>query len=369
MNTLQDRTHLLTGEDDAPEAKPGKISTEQKLPKAFAPLVRNVWYVISARNELTHALRGIKVLGELLVMYRAENGEPVVLDDRCAHRRFLLSKSHLEGDTIRCGYHGFTFDKTGQCIFAPGVDTKMNVKVRRYPAAEKGPWLWVWMGDPAKAKESDIPWPDEDETWDGVYGYTYNKANYMLMIENLLDVTHLHYMHGPHVADLAYVSIPPDNVPLEKGVGWRKEVARTAVASFAPWVGSDPDRLVRQVDNVQVSGPSLAIATQDRTPIDGDTAPVVPRRNRIAHALTPDSLYGTHQFWSIEFTDPIVMPKAIIIEMVQKHVFSQDVEAVATMHEVIMQDHRAGIVEANLVNDRWGIKMRRVIAELARAET
>ena len=86
--------------------------TGDALPSAFAPFVRNAWYVVAESRAIGRELSHIRLLGEPLVMYRTEAGEAVVLDDRCAHRRFPLSKSKLVGDTIQCGYHGFTYEKS-----------------------------------------------------------------------------------------------------------------------------------------------------------------------------------------------------------------------------------------------------------------
>ena len=70
---------------------------------------RNQWYVAAYGREVGRELLARTVLGEPLVLYRTEAGEAVVLADRCVHRRYPLSQSRLDGDTIVCGYHGFTF--------------------------------------------------------------------------------------------------------------------------------------------------------------------------------------------------------------------------------------------------------------------
>jgi phenylpropionate dioxygenase-like ring-hydroxylating dioxygenase large terminal subunit len=78
----------------------------------ISSFVRNQWYVAAYADEVGEELFARTVLGEPLVLFRAEDGSPVALADRCVHRRFPLSQSRREGDTIVCGYHGFTYDAT-----------------------------------------------------------------------------------------------------------------------------------------------------------------------------------------------------------------------------------------------------------------
>lgn len=102
----------------SPTRPAASTGTRVQSQSGFGPLIKNAWYVIADRSHVGRELRQITVLNEPLVYYRSEDGAPIVLDDRCAHRRFSLAKSHLKGDSIQCAYHGFTCDKTGKCIFA-----------------------------------------------------------------------------------------------------------------------------------------------------------------------------------------------------------------------------------------------------------
>lgn len=138
-------------------------------PEQMAPLVFSAWYVIARSEEVGRTLSSIRALKQPLVFYRTEDGEPVVFDDRCAHRRYPLSKGRLKGDHIECGYHGYTYGTSVQCIWASGVPVERAPKqglpfgVRAYPCAEKGGWLWVWMDDPDEADPAEISLPDLDE--------------------------------------------------------------------------------------------------------------------------------------------------------------------------------------------------------------
>ncbi len=88
------------------------------------------------------------------MLFRGANGKPGALEDRCCHRAAPLSLGAVEGDHLRCGYHGLTFDTKGQCISVPGQDTvPSGARVRAYPVAERYNVVWIWMGDPARADD------------------------------------------------------------------------------------------------------------------------------------------------------------------------------------------------------------------------
>jgi phenylpropionate dioxygenase-like ring-hydroxylating dioxygenase large terminal subunit len=101
-------------------------------------------------------------------LYRRRDNSVVALEDRCCHRFAPLSHGRLEGDDIRCMYHGIKFAADGRCLEIPAQDVIPEaVRVRAYPAVEKDPWIWVWMGDPAYADSALIPdaLHHEDPDW------------------------------------------------------------------------------------------------------------------------------------------------------------------------------------------------------------
>jgi len=114
------------------------------------------------------------LLGENVLLYRGESGNVVALNDRCPHRGALLSKGRLEGDGVRCMYHGIKYDGTGKCVQIPGQD--MIPPSSRCAAilwSERSHFIWVWMGDTAKADpapdhRSSLPERSELERHPGV---------------------------------------------------------------------------------------------------------------------------------------------------------------------------------------------------------
>jgi nitrite reductase/ring-hydroxylating ferredoxin subunit len=340
----------------------------------MAPFIFDAWYAIAPSSEVGRALGAIKVLGEPLVYFRAEDGTPVVLDDRCAHRRYSLSKGRLEGDQVQCRYHGFKYGRTGQCLWAPGLphakDGAKGLKfgVRAYACAERGPWLWVWMGSPEDADPARIPLPDlQDKPESTICGYKMNPCNYMMIIENLIDLSHVAFLH--QAADLEFVAVVPEDAPAPPdGVAWRKIVDSTELALSAALCGGDPKRLVKQTDTTIQFGPSLCFGTVMREPLAGDTEPVAPALMQIAHAITPQDERSTHQFFTLAMSDPFVMDRDEVKHIIQDIVFEQDVEVALDMQATIDNDRRTGRTEFNMAYDRFGLRMRAIIGAMKQRE-
>ena len=115
--------------------------------------LRNCWYVAAIDHELIDGkLLSRMLLGEHVLLYRGESGKVTALNDRCPHRGALLSRGRLEGDAVRCMYHGIKYDGSGKCVQIPGQDMiPPKLRVPGYPVVERGPFIWVWMGEAAKA--------------------------------------------------------------------------------------------------------------------------------------------------------------------------------------------------------------------------
>ncbi len=163
--------------------------------------VKNAWYcagwdydVSQGKNVLVSRL----IAGEHVVLYRKPDGVVVAMEDRCPHRQAPLSLGRKEGDSLRCLYHGMIFAADGQCTEIPGQSVIPPAAcVRVFPVVEKDSWIWVWMGDPAKADPSLICFsvgPDNRD-WNIKTSHMQVNANYRLEIANLMDLSHLTWVH------------------------------------------------------------------------------------------------------------------------------------------------------------------------------
>jgi len=166
--------------------------------------VKNAWYVACRSGdvkigEMFHR----KLLDEPVVFYRKKGGELVALQDRCPHRFIPLHLGKVVDDVVECAYHGLQFDCSGKCVKNPHGDGRIPAaaKVRHYPVYDKHTLVWIWMGD-EPADPSSIPdysVIDEDSGYLTSGGYLHIAANYELMGENLLDLSHIAYLHDGYL--------------------------------------------------------------------------------------------------------------------------------------------------------------------------
>lgn len=161
--------------------------------------IKNAWYAGAWGHELgTDNMVSRKILGESILFMRLGNGEVTAIRDRCSHRFAPLSIGRREGDCVRCMYHGLVFDAAGKCVEEPGrKGVSPNTDIRHYPAVERYRLVWIWMGDPALADPADIPdcHFQDDPAWACDPRYIRYDADYKLILDNLLDFSHLTFVH------------------------------------------------------------------------------------------------------------------------------------------------------------------------------
>lgn len=179
-----------------------------------ASFLQNTWYVCAWSSEIPADGIFSRIIAQTpLIFWRDSSGQVVALVDRCCHRAAPLSKGRREGDRIRCMYHGLLFDASGKCIEIPSQEfIPPAAKVRSYPVVERFNWVWIWMGDAEKADASLIPDTHylRDPAWRGTPGYMHYDANYLLITDNLLDFSHLPYVHETTLGGSAmYAGIRP----------------------------------------------------------------------------------------------------------------------------------------------------------------
>ena len=174
--------------------------------------LKNAWYVAAWDHEVSNDLQQVVVLGEKICMFRNADSEVIALEDACPHRKLPLSKGRIKDGNLECGYHGLTFDCAGQCVWAPGGGRiPSDAKVRTYPVHERYGLVWIWMGNAALANIEDIfDIPNfDDPSWGVNRGAAMElKCNYLYMTDNLLDPTHVAWVHQSSFAQDATKDTP-----------------------------------------------------------------------------------------------------------------------------------------------------------------
>ncbi|CAM5499753.1 Rieske 2Fe-2S domain-containing protein [Eoetvoesiella caeni] len=186
--------------------------------------LKNCWYMAGWDYELIDSkMLARKLLNEPVLFYRGESGKVVALADRCCHRGAALSMGRREGDDVRCMYHGLKFNADGKCIEIPGQEMiPPKLGVHSYPVVERDHLIWIWMGDPALADESqiiDFPYLS-DPAWRGMPDYIHYESNYLLIVDNLSDFAHLAWVHTHTLGgseEYAYKTKPASVERLERG--------------------------------------------------------------------------------------------------------------------------------------------------------
>jgi phenylpropionate dioxygenase-like ring-hydroxylating dioxygenase large terminal subunit len=187
------------------------------------------WWIAAYSHEVSRSLIQRTILGQSMVFYRTESGEPVALAGLCPHRLYPLVKGILKGDAVQCGYHGFTFDRTGRCVQIPSQSSvPPKYGVRRYPTIERGGLVWVWTGKEERADAGMLP--DVEVMGLGNPAWCVEqhprvtiKARYQLLIDNLIDLSHVSFIHSTTIpGGGAVVHIPYELLDSESSLNVRR---------------------------------------------------------------------------------------------------------------------------------------------------
>ena len=182
--------------------------------------IRNCWYVAGRSADFEAALKAVKLLGEEIVIFRGAEGEPIALEDACPHRKLPLSCGNLKGSVVECGYHGLTFNGAGVCVAAPtqGDPIPKRARVWSYPVRDRYGFLWIWMGKAEPGPILNIP-NFENSAWGKTaLGALSIDCNYLYVTDNLLDPSHVAWVHVTSFGGAGTDTLPLDVEEIEDGV-------------------------------------------------------------------------------------------------------------------------------------------------------
>lgn len=169
------------------------------LPARQVSYLKNAWYMAAFSEEVGSSLLSRRLLGEPIVLFRLKDGTVAALEDRCPHRFAPLSLGTREGDTVTCIYHGLGFNHEGKCVRNPySSEIPKGASVKTYVTHEQDGFVWFWAGQPNEADLKLIP--DFSALFEGwpappVHAYAFMKADYEFGSDNLMDLSHIEFLH------------------------------------------------------------------------------------------------------------------------------------------------------------------------------
>jgi 5,5'-dehydrodivanillate O-demethylase oxygenase subunit len=169
--------------------------------------LRRYWQPVYVSEKLAKGtVVPIRILGEELALYRGESGKAHVVANECRHRLTRLSTGWVEGDTIRCRYHGWRFDESGQCVEQPAEPKPFCAKVRKlasYPTHEAHGFIFAYLGEGEAPAFRPLPGLEDGagEAWTVCPSVEMIPCNYFQSAENIMDDVHVNFSHRGHLVN------------------------------------------------------------------------------------------------------------------------------------------------------------------------
>ncbi|WP_114955056.1 aromatic ring-hydroxylating dioxygenase subunit alpha [Sphingosinicella terrae] len=348
----------------APRWQPPRAAGERNYPY-------NCWWVAAFSDEVGRALLGRWLLETPVLLFRKENGEIAAIENRCPHRGAPLSLGCLNGDTVQCGYHGFTFDEAGKCINVPSMRAPLPAaQIRAFPVVEQHPFIWIYLGDPSAIDSVPAP-PKLDWAEDGrfaiVSGRLDVEANYMLLKENVLDLTHFGYVHASTFQITDWVD-PPAFSTKGETTSYHQTFTRTPLPPvFAEPLGLAPGTLYDRDNYGSFVSPALQVAAVDlKDPDSGEVA----GRFRVSHATTPIDERSMYYFWVAGRDHGTSEAELAALKALTERGFAEDETMIEAIEALRRKDPRgAAAPEVSVKMDTAGIQARRIVQRWMTRET
>lgn len=180
--------------------------------------VRNAWYVAAFSHEVARKPLQRTIMDDPIVLYRTEENEPKAMWGLCAHRNYPLAEGTLIGDELQCPYHGYRYSVDGSCTHIPGQKSCPKFfRQRTYPCIERAGYVWIWMGPLNEMDPALMPvlerFGGDQEGWRNLPNeVTAIPARWPLMIDNLMDLSHIGFLHLQSIDAPGAGDVTPDAV-------------------------------------------------------------------------------------------------------------------------------------------------------------
>ncbi|MDE2597872.1 MAG: aromatic ring-hydroxylating dioxygenase subunit alpha [Sphingomonadales bacterium] len=332
------------------------------------PFLRNAWYAAALSSELAEGPVARTILNEPLLILAGEDGNPVAFADMCPHRFAPLSLGRVGDGTITCPYHGLVFDHGGICIHNPhGKGARpASLALRRYPMRQQGCIIWVWMGDPARAEAApppDYPFLASDDHV-VLSGRLQVQANYELVTDNLLDLSHAEFLHPFIMPEGTASAIKYRAVQDGDRVSVYHSMPNQPNTPMFALVLGDGVQRVNGVANSHWQAPAnLMLETGVDVLDEGDGRSVMLPQ---VHLLTPESERATHYFWAVARHRSYAVPQLdAMLQAGLANAFEyEDEPMIKAVQERMGERELFAMQPALLPMDEGSVRARRTLARL-----
>jgi len=338
--------------------------------------IRNAWYVAAWSDELRDQPLARRILNEPVVLFRDRAGRAAALADRCCHRAAPLSHGTIVDAGIQCGYHGLVIDGDGRCVRVPGqTRIPADARVRAYRVVEKNQFVWLWMGDAEAAdaaKIVDYPYHDDPGLWPNKHAVYPIKGNYMLMVDNLMDLTHLGYLHAKTVGGnpSAHVEAEMKTTRTPGGLKFERWMCDSLPPPSYVRAAGFKGRIDRWQEFEWVAPSSIL---QWTGAADAGSGAYGGQREggfqfRLFHGLTPETETSCFYFWSVSNGYRQNEPEAT--EQLYQEIaptFVEDKEMVEAQQARLDEFGEKGLID--IASDANRVHMRRMIERLLADDT
>ncbi|MGE4431001.1 MAG: Rieske 2Fe-2S domain-containing protein [Sphingobium sp.] len=338
--------------------------------------IHNSWYVACWAHEIGQGPVGREILEQPVVLFRTESGELAALEDRCPHRHLQLSMGHVVGETIQCAYHGMQIDGAGRCAHVPSQKAiPPRARIRSYPVEERYGWVWIWPGDPARADAALIPDFGQlvDPKLKAVGSTNHVQASYQLLNDNLLDLSHVGFVHTSTIGNREFGANAKISVEKEgTGVRVTRWVRDCPPPPTYVKTGHLPEgRNIDRWSIIHYTPPGFCIIHTGGAEV-GTGAP----EGRLDHginlwvmnAMTPQNARTTHYFWATVRNFRIDDPAADDLIFTQvKQAFEED-KHILEAQQISIDRHGDDWANA-LQADAGAVEGRRCLEKMMKAET
>jgi len=342
--------------------------------------VKDGWYCAGWTAELKDKPSSIVICGEEIVLYRDTAGKPIAMENRCPHRFAPLSMGQVVGDRIQCPYHGLEFNSRGECAFNPhGRQTiPSRAPQKTYVLEERNGVIWIWMGDSAKADPSKILALDylDDDRYAIVRGHFKVKANYKLLNDNLLDLTHAAYIHPTTVGTSTDAGIRVKYSVRTEGNRILSQRLISEVRPTAQFLGLFKEPTGDFYSHLTWTAPSSMFldlsmvphGTPKRSVKEPDVDCVlIPG----AHLIVPETEHTTHYFFAVSRSADIHNQEKTqaMIALSHKAFMEEDAPIIEECYRLMEGKEFLELKPAILESDRGSVLARRIVSRLLAAES